>query len=58
MIKDMDFPKLISKKECEAQVNRAKTPNTRGFMNFEENPAKDHKHNTRNRREYKPPHEC
>ena len=56
MIKDMDFPKLMTNKGCEARVNRAKRPNTRDFKNVGKNPANNHKHNTRNRREYKPPH--
>ena len=46
----------MTNKGCEARVNRAKRPNTRGFKNFGENPAKNHNTTTRNRREYKPPH--
>nr|GEZ62816.1 ribonuclease H-like domain-containing protein [Tanacetum cinerariifolium] len=50
MIKDMDFPKLIANKGCEAHVNWDNTPNTRIFKHCGVNPANNHKHrqNTNN----------
>nr|GEZ13273.1 hypothetical protein [Tanacetum cinerariifolium] len=39
MITDMDFPKLIANKGCEAHVNRDNTPNKRDFNNCEISPV-------------------